>query len=186
MQEMYSKKIFKGVKMKIGIADTTFARLDMFSFAKDTIKSNSKKILGKKMSIERYTVPGVKDLPVACKILFEDYGCDIVMALGMPGDKPIDKQCAHEASTGIIRCQLECKKHILEVFVHLDETNDDKEFFSVVKNRTEKHAINALKLLKGKEELSPFAGKGIRQGFSDAGPINSNNKKVISNRKKKN
>jgi len=35
-------------------------------------------------------VPGVKDLPVASKILIEERGCDLVMALRMPGPKAID------------------------------------------------------------------------------------------------
>lgn len=38
---------------------------------------------------------GIKDLPIASKKLLEESECDIVMALGMPGSKPIDKQCAH-------------------------------------------------------------------------------------------
>ena len=37
------------------------------------------------IKLERYTVPGVKDLPVACKKLLEENNCDICMALGMPG-----------------------------------------------------------------------------------------------------
>ena len=49
--------------MKIGVADTTFARVDMARFAIDTIKKNSD------AKIIRYTVPGFKDLPVACKKL---------------------------------------------------------------------------------------------------------------------
>jgi len=81
--------------MKIGIADTTFARVNMADFAIDTIRKNSKD------EIERYTVPGIKDLPVACKILFDKYKCDVVMALGMAGPKPIDKQCSHEATLGL-------------------------------------------------------------------------------------
>ena len=80
---------------KIGIADTTFARIDMARFAIGIIKKNS----GHK--IERYTVPGFKDLPVACKILIEKYKCDIVMAFGMAGTMEIDKQCSHEASLGL-------------------------------------------------------------------------------------
>lgn len=153
-------------KHRIGIADTTFARVDMFSFAEKTLKENNKNI-----EIERYTVPGIKDLPVACKILFEKYNCDIVMALGMPGDKPIDKQCGHEASTAIQSVQLLENKHILEVFVHLDETNDPNEFYEITKNRVIKHAINALKLLESKTALSEMAGSGERQGFPSVGPI---------------
>ncbi len=152
--------------MKIGIADSTFSRIDMYAFAEKVIKEKDDNI-----KIERYTVPGVKDLPVACNRLFKDYSCDIVIALGMPGPKPVDKQCAHEASIGITQCQLMNNKHILEVFVHMDETDDDKTLFKVAKNRTEKHVINALKLLKGKITLSEMAGTGERQGFENEGRI---------------
>jgi len=47
---------------KIGIADTTFARYDMAKSAIDEIKKNVSGI-----TIVRYTVPGMKDLPVAAK-----------------------------------------------------------------------------------------------------------------------
>ena len=151
--------------MKIGIADTTFARVDMASFAIDVIKRNPK------AKIERYTVPGFKDLPVACKILIEKYKCDIVIALGMAGKAPIDKQCAHEASLGLQQAQLTANKHVLEVFVHMDEAKSEKEIYEIAKNRAEKHALNALALLKGKTELTKYAGKGRRQGKKDEGPI---------------
>lgn len=124
----------------------------------------------KKARIERYTVPGIKDLPVACKILFEKHKCDLVMALGMPGGMPIDKQCAHEASLGMQFVQILAGKHILEVFVHLDE-GTPAEVVKIAKNRARKHALNALALLNGKETLSPFAGKGRRQGKDDAGSL---------------
>lgn len=151
---------------RIGIADTMFARYDMGPLAVRTLRDS-----GENVKVERYTVPGVKDLPVACKILFDDYNCDIVMALGMPGQMPIDKQCTHEASLGLMRVQLEQKKHIIEVFVHLDEAENDKKLTEIVKNRTKKHAINALALLKGKTELTKYAGQGKRQGREDAGPL---------------
>ena len=82
---------------KIGIADTTFARYDMAKAAIDELKKNVSGI-----SIIRYTVPGMKDLPVAAKKLLVEQDCDIVMALGMPGKADKDKVCAHEASQGII------------------------------------------------------------------------------------
>ena len=107
---------------KIGIADTTFARVDMAKIAINELESN---ISGYK--IIRYTVPGIKDLPVACKKLFDEKECDIILALGMPGPKSIDKQCAHEASLGLINAQLLCNRHIIEVFVHENEANDNKE-----------------------------------------------------------
>jgi|TARA_B100001964_G_scaffold225533_1_gene273469 riboflavin synthase len=150
---------------KIGIADTTFARVNMAGFAIDIIKKNSE------CEIERYTVPGFKDLLVACLRLFEDHNCDIVMAFGMAGAAPIDRQCAHEASTGIQNAQLKVKKHILEVFVHMDEAKDDKELYEIAKNRSEKHALNALELLKGKTILTKYAGTGRRQGKEDEGPV---------------
>ncbi|MEK6949327.1 MAG: riboflavin synthase [Nanoarchaeota archaeon] len=150
---------------KIGIADTTFARIDMAKFAIDAIKKNSSH------KIEHYTVPGFKDLPVACKILIEKHKCDIVMAFGMAGTKQIDKQCSHEASLGLQKAQLMTNTHILEVFIHPDEAKTNKELFQIAKNRSEKHALNALALLKGKETLKEYAGMGKRQGKEDEGQI---------------
>ena len=98
--------------MKVGVCDTTFARVNMGAAAVDELRRHAS------VSIERYTVPGVKDLPVAAKILIEERGCDIVMALGMPGGKEKDRLCAHEASQGLIHCQLMTNHHIIEVFVH--------------------------------------------------------------------
>jgi riboflavin synthase len=153
---------------KIGIADTTFARYDMAKAAIDELKSNDTGF-----KIIRYTVPGIKDLPVACKKLFEEQECDIVIALGMPGPKPIDKQCAHESSLGIIQTQLMCNRHILEVFVHEDEAADDKELAWLANRRAREHALNALDLLFDPENLTKNAGKGLREGFEDAGSLKS-------------
>ncbi|MFH1848878.1 MAG: riboflavin synthase [archaeon] len=147
--------------MRIGIADTTFARYDMGALAEETIADNSEH------SVRRYTVPGIKDLPVAAKRLIDESRCDIVVALGMPGPKPIDKQCAHEASAGIIQVQLMTNIHVLEVFVHEDEAEDDGELVSIVKDRTVKHALNAIALLKGGRGLRAKAGSGARQGKPD-------------------
>src|SRR3989338_9127884 len=130
--------------MKIGIADTTFARVDMAKFVIEAIKSRSD------AELIRYTVPGFKDLPVACKKLIEEDKCSIVIALGMAGAKPIDKQCAHEASLGLQMVQLMTNTHILEVFVHMDEAKKEKEIYEIAKNRAAKHALNALALLKGR------------------------------------
>ena len=153
---------------KIGIADTTFARYDMAKAAIDELKSNDTGF-----QIIRHTVPGIKDLPVACKKLFEEQECDIVIALGMPGPKPIDKQCAHEATIGLIQTQLMCNKHILEVFVHEDEAEGEKELGWLADRRTREHALNALDLLFDPENLTKNAGRGLREGFEDAGPLRS-------------
>ena len=150
---------------KIGIVDTTFARCDMGKFAEDELKK-----MGTGFSIIRQTVPGIKDLPVACKKLLDDE-CDIVMALGMPGPKPIDKQCAHEASLGLIYAQLMVNKHIIEVFVHEDESKNEKELLWLTERRTREHAQNAYRLLFNQELLKKMAGTGQRQGFDDVGSI---------------
>src|SRR3990167_1902661 len=151
--------------MKIGIADTTFARVDMAKFAIEAIKSRSD------AEIIRYTVPGFKDLPVACKKLIEQDKCSIVIAFGMAGPKPIDKQCSHEASLGLQEAQLMTNRHILEVFVHMDEAKSEKEIYMIAKNRAIRHALNALELLKGRTALTKHAGTGRRQGKEDEGPI---------------
>jgi riboflavin synthase len=151
---------------RIGIADTTFARYDMAQSAIDELQSNTTGF-----KIIRSTVPGIKDLPVACKKLFEEKNCDIVMALGMPGAQPIDKQCAHEASTGLIHSQLMCNKHIIEVFVYEDEAHDEQELAWLADKRTREHALNVIDLLFHPHHLIKQAGKGLREGFKDAGPI---------------
>lgn len=150
--------------IKIGIADTTFARYDM---ARSVINEINKYV---SVKIERYTVPGVKDLPVAAKKLLDEKNCDLVIALGMPGPKPIDKQCAHEASLGLIFTQLMTNRHVLEVFVHEDEAKNDIELAQLADMRSREHAINAVKLLFEPERLVKEAGKGEREGYKDVGP----------------
>ena len=155
------------VKMKkIGIIDTTFARYDMAKDAIDEIKKNATNV-----KIERYTVPGIKDLPVAAKKLIEERQCDIVMAFGMPGKEMIDKQCAHEASLGLIFVQLMTNKHIIEVFVYEDEAKNEKELKWLAERRAREHALNVIALLFNPEKLKKMAGTGQRQGFEDVGPL---------------
>jgi riboflavin synthase len=150
---------------RIGIADTTFARYDMASAAIKTLKGEAS------VEIVRYTVPGIKDLPVASKKLLEENGCEIVMALGMPGMADKDKMCAHEASSGLIMAQLMTNKHIIEVFVHEDEASDERTLAWLAERRTVEHAQNVLRLLLYPEKLMRMAGTGQRQGYEDAGPI---------------
>ncbi len=152
---------------RIGIVDTTFARVDMGSFAEDELRR-----MGTGFKIIRRTVPGVKDLPVAAKKLIEEENCDIIIALGMPGGKPIDKQCAHDASQGLIQAQLMTNTHIIEVFVHEDEAKDEKELAWLAERRAREHAQNAYYLLFNPDKLRKMAGTGQRQGFEDAGPVN--------------
>jgi riboflavin synthase len=158
----------------IGIVDTTFSRVDMGSIASSELRS-----LGSGFRVIRRTVPGVKDLPVACKKLIEEEGCSIVMALGMPGKEPIDKTCAHEASQGIIQAQLMTNTHIIEVFIHMDEAEDDNELKFLAENRTKEHARNAYYLLFKPEKLRKQAGTGQRQGFEDVGPVENDQKSAI-------
>ncbi|PKK81480.1 MAG: riboflavin synthase [Thermoplasmata archaeon HGW-Thermoplasmata-2] len=150
--------------MKIGVVDTTFARFDMGRSAIEELRAS-----GTGFAIIRRTVPGIKDLPVAAKKLIEEDKCEVVIALGMPGAKPIDKQCAHEASMGLIQAQLMTNKHIIEVFVHEDET-DAKQLAWLADRRAREHAVNAYLLAFRPEVLTKNAGKGLRQGFEDAGP----------------
>jgi len=150
---------------RIGIADTTFARYDMAKAAINALKREAS------MEIVRYTVPGIKDLPIAAKKLLEELGCELVMALGMPGAAEKDKMCAHEASSGLIKVQLMTNKHILEVFVHEDEAPDDKTLAWLAERRTIEHAQNAILLLLYPEKLTRLAGTGQRQGYEDVGVI---------------
>jgi len=150
----------------IGVADTTIARYDMGTAAVDELKRT-----GTGFKVIRCTVPGIKDLPVACKKLIEEQNCDIVIALGMPGPAAKDKMCAHEATQGLIHAQLLTNTHIIEVFVHEDEATDEKTLAFLADRRSREHAQNAYDMIFRPERLAKNAGKGLREGFGDAGPV---------------
>lgn len=152
----------------IGIADTTFARYDMARSIESQLSQT-----GTGYRTERYTVPGIKDLPVACLILFKK-GCDIVIACGMPGPKPVDKVSSQVASMGLMEVQVKEGKHIIEVFVHEDEAQSDKELGWLCDRRAREHAENVYNLLFKPSVLTSNAGKGLRQGFADAGNVEGN------------
>ncbi|HLB67974.1 MAG TPA: riboflavin synthase [Thermoplasmata archaeon] len=151
---------------RIGIADTTFARFDMAAAAVDELKQQ-----GGGFTIVRYTVPGIKDLPAACRILLDEQKCDIVMALGMVGRQPVDKDCALAADFGLQMVQTTTGKHILGVMVHEDETKDERELARLFDRRTREHAVNCYDLLFRPEQLRKRAGTGQREGFEDAGRL---------------
>ena len=165
-----NKKLSSKVpKLRIGVVDTMFARYDMGQAACDELAICPG--YDKTFKVITRTVPGFKDLAVAAMNLIEEEGCSIVVALGMPGSAPIDKQCAHEAAQGIMQAQLLTGTPILEVFVHEDEATDPKVLASVFENRSRKHARNAYWMLFEPEQLRRRAGQGVRQGFEDAGPL---------------
>ena len=153
----------------IGVIDTMFARYDMGAAARAELADCPG--YGTRFIVRHQTVPGFKDLAVAAKRMIEREGADVVVALGMPGSAPIDKQCAHEASLGIMWAQLMTSTPILEVFVHEDEADDPVVLASVFENRSRRHARNAYWMLFEPEQLSRRAGQGVRQGFADAGPL---------------
>ena len=160
----------KSQKMvNIGVVDTMFARYDMGAAALAELAECPG--YGERFEVIRSTVPGFKDLAVAAQILIERRGCSIVVALGMPGSAAIDKQCAHEASQGIMQAQLLTSTPILEVFVHEDESDDPTVLAKVFENRSRSHARNAYWMLCEPEQLRRRAGQGVRQGFDDADPL---------------
>ncbi len=146
-----------------------FARYDMGAEAVDELEQCPG--YGRRFEVIRQTVPGFKDLAVAAKRMIENQSCKIVVALGMPGKEPVDKTCAHEASSGIMMAQLMTNTPILEVFVHEDEADDPARLAEVCRDRARKHARNAYWMVYEPDQLLNRAGKGIRQGFADAGPL---------------
>jgi len=152
---------------KIGIVDTTFARVDMASEVIDVVRSYIPDT-----RIIRYTVPGIKDIPVAAKKLIEEEGCEIVITLGWVGKTLTDKLSYLALSIGLINVQLMTNKHVIDVTVHEDEADDEKELYRIAVERSRKHAENLIALLtRGREALTKKAGRGIRQGYPDVGPI---------------
>lgn len=149
----------------IGIVDTTFARVDMAKPAIEVITENIPRA-----KIIRYTVPGIKDIPVAAKRVLEK--ADIAMTLGWVGASPIDKYSYLAMSIGLILVQILTGKHVIDVTVHEDEAESEEELYEIAINRAREHALNLVTLLlKGGEGLTPYAGQGLRQGLPDVGPI---------------
>ncbi len=152
--------------MMVGVADTTFARVDMASHVIEVLRAELPDA-----RILRYTVPGLKDLPLAAKKLI-DMGCDGVITLGWVGARPVDKYSYLAASLGLIMVQIMTGRHVIDVTVHEDEAEDQARLREIAIDRARKHARNlAILLKKGGEGLTPLAGTGKRQGYPDAGPI---------------
>lgn len=159
--------------VKIGIVDTTFSRVDMGAMALDELERNYPNA-----HIVRRTVPGIKDLPVACQKLLTEDGCEVALALGMVGGEPIDTLCGHESSQGIQQAMLRTNKHIIECFVHVGEAKNDRDLFELANDRVRKHAHNAVWIVADPQRLVERAGTGRRQGRSDAGPVGMKKKKT--------
>ncbi len=153
--------------VRVGIADTTFARVDMARYAIEVIQE-----MDPGAEIVRYTVPGIKDLPVAALRLIREYNCDGVITLGWVGPSLTDKLSYVVASMGLILVQLQTGKHVIDVTVHEDEASSPEELKSIAIDRARAHARNLMFLLmEGPEALTPYAGRGLRQGRPDVGPI---------------
>lgn len=151
--------------MKIGIADTTFSRVNMGKIAIDELRKISS------IPYERYTVPGIKDLPIAAKKLLEEKGCDLVITLGWVGGTQKDVLSYIVLSMGLVMVQLMTNKHVIDVTIHEDEAEDEKTLMMVAENRVREHVRNAVDLLVNPKRLQKLAGTGQRQGYPDVGPI---------------
>lgn len=149
----------------IGVVDTTFSRVDMGRYAIRVIREE---LPGSR--VVRYTVPGVKDLPLATLKILER--TNAALALGWVGPSEIDKQSYLVASIGLLLVQLITGKPVLTVTVHEDEASDARLLCEIAIDRTVKHAKNLVVLLtRGYEALTRFAGAGLRQGAPDVGPL---------------
>jgi riboflavin synthase len=149
----------------VGVVDTTFARVDMAKFAINTIKQHLPRV-----KVIRYTVPGIKDIPVATRKVLGK--AEIAMTFGWVGPTLVDKYSYLAASIALMMIQIETGKHVVDVTVHEDEAVDTGELYKIAINRAKEHALNVVTLLtKGYEGLTPFAGQGLRQGIPDVGPL---------------
>ena len=151
---------------KVGVADTTFARVDMAHYAVRALKAQ-----GTGFKVLRRTVPGIKDLPVACRQFFVEDGVDLCLALGMPGKAEYDLTCAHEASLGLQFTGVLSSRPIVECFVFESEASGPRALAALARRRAEEHALNAYRLLFRPHDLARAAGHGLRQGFTDVGPV---------------
>lgn len=152
-------------RKRIGVVDTTFARVNMGDVAVKTLAGEAPQAF-----VSRVTVPGVKDLPAAARRFLDD-GFHAVVACGWVGPETVDKTCGHEASLGLMQLRVLFGRPLLEVFVHEDESKDRKVLTHVARERTREHALNAAWMLYDPDRLVEMAGTGQRQGFEDAGPL---------------
>ncbi len=151
---------------KYGVADTTFSRVNMGDIAEKTIMKEDNDC-----EIKRYTVPGIKDLPVAAKKLI-DSGCDGVITLGWVGKTQLDKYSYISSSIGLIMVQILTSKHVIDVTVHEEEAEHPDDLVRIAEDRATKHARNLVRLLRdGESSLRKYAGKGLRQGYENAGEL---------------
>ena len=149
----------------VGVVDTTFARVDMAKYAIEIIRRYIPHV-----KIIKYTVPGIKDIPVAAKKVLEE--ADIAITFGWVGPKPVDKYSYLAMSIGLVFVQILTGKHVIDVTVHEDEAEGPEKLYRIAIDRAREHALNLTSLLtKGFEGLAPYAGKGLRQGARDVGPI---------------
>ncbi|ALU11723.1 riboflavin synthase [Ignicoccus islandicus DSM 13165] len=149
----------------VAIVDTTFSRVDM---ASEAIKVLRKKVPG--LKVKRYTVPGIKDIAVAVKKLFDE-GCDAAMTFGWVGPTQTDKYSYLAMSIALQMVQINYGRHVIDVTVHEDEAEPIK-LKEIALGRAREHAENlAVILTKGPQGLTPLAGTGQRQGWPDVGPL---------------
>lgn len=149
---------------RIGIVDTTFSSIDTASIALKEIRR-----LASRVEIRRYTVPGIRDTPLACKALIEKERCGTVLVTGMVSKKGVEKQVEHQAVLGIMWVQLQTNRHVVTAFFDENEAKEKSKLYNIVVDRIRKHALNALKLLAMPESLTDYAGLGLRQGSRDVG-----------------
>lgn len=153
------------MKIKIGIVDTTFARVNMAKFSLNELQK-----LLPSAEIERSTVPGIKDIPGATKRII-NRGCDGVITFGWVGKERVDKYSYLATSTALIWLELMNDAIIVDVTVHEDEAEDEKKLYEIAEDRSRKHTRNLVSLLTNPSELTERAGTGKRQGYPDEGPI---------------
>jgi riboflavin synthase len=56
--------------------------------------------------------------------------------------------------------------------VHEDEADDERTLAFLADRRAREHAVNTYNIIFHPEKLTRDAGKGLRQGFDDVGPVN--------------
>ena len=98
--------------------------------------------------------------------------CDAAITLGWVGRREADKLSYLAMSIGLIGVEVLTGKILLDVTVHEDESDDPEELRRIAIDRARKHAENLALLVKeGPEALVRYAGKGLRQGYPDVGPL---------------
>lgn len=138
----------------LGVVDTVNSRYDAGAHAE--------RILGDErgVTVRRETVPDCSNLPLGCKRLVEDAGCDLVLALSVLENRRLPKTALRATYDKLLDVETETDTPILKVFAYEDEMRSADDVLELVENRIASYCADALAVVDESTDLTDAAGRG--------------------------